>query len=231
MKDFYPEYTPLRTNRSQRHPSNFRRDLPLHQRRPRDEEDGRTDHIHHPREDDDLRERRPVAEQRARDRIAAQGGKAHDGEDGSVPDADFPDVADLREAGGHHGDERAGAEAVEGGEDDDRRVAARGQPEGEDDDGAEEVEDDDDVEAAEAVAQVAGERAPEDGRGVEHGEEVVGEVLRHAQGLAGQLDEGERDEDAEEDEEGAEGQEGEGRFAERLDEGHKGERLGAGWQP
>ena len=119
-----------------------------------------------------LREVRPISQQRTTNGIATQRRNADDREDRPGADPDFPDVADLSDTRGQHAHERTRAESVQGSEDDDRGVGTAREPEGEDDDGGEKVHDDHDVEAAEAVPEVAGKGAAEDGEGVDDSEQV-----------------------------------------------------------
>ena len=96
-------------------------------------------------------------DQRAANRRSGQSCNGDGGEETAVSDADLADVGNLGDEGGGEGDESAGGEAEEGGEDDDGHVAVGGEPQGKHYDGAEGVDYDHGVEAAEAVSDDAGE--------------------------------------------------------------------------
>lgn len=102
------------------------------------------------------------SDQRPSDRVPRQPRGRNDEETGAGPHADFLHLGDLDDKGGRHGDKGSGGEAVESGKGDDGGMGAGGDPEGQDEDHRECGGDDHDVEAADAIAEPAGDDAAED---------------------------------------------------------------------
>ena len=189
---------------------------------PRQEHERRTHHDRHARENLDVGEAAVVAVlQGAADGVADERGGRDEHEHAAGAQADLADVADGGDEGGQDGDEGAAAEAVEGGEDEAGRGARGGQPQGEADEAAEVAHGHGHVEAAELVGDEARQDAAEDGDGVEHGDQVAGQVGVGADRDGRQRDEVEGQEDAEEDEEGGHDEQHEGRLAQRPQQAHE----------
>ena len=96
-----------------------------------------------------------IANQCTSDRTADERCNTDDCKQGPSTNSDFPNVRDLGNCRRRSGDESSRAEAIEGSVDDNGRIGRSWQPEGERDDARKAAHEEEDVESADFVSDVA----------------------------------------------------------------------------